>query len=262
MNGEDSVQNFEHIQAGVTGGVATLTLNRPPLNVMHIPMMAEINAALEPVVRDESVAAIVLRAEGKAFSAGVDIADHTAEKVGEMIRVFHDIFRKLARTDALTIAAVQGAALGGGYELAAFCDVVLASTKAKFGQPEVMVGCFPPVAASVLTFKIGLHRAIEFNALGATIEATEAHRIGMTSRLFTPEEFSAGVENYVAQIRKLSRPVIRLAKRATVGASSEAILAHLKKAEELYLKDLMRLSDAHEGLAAFMEKRAPNWTHK
>ncbi|MCC7291183.1 MAG: enoyl-CoA hydratase/isomerase family protein [Phycisphaerales bacterium] len=255
------MRGFEHIQTDVTDGVATLTLNRPPLNVMHIPMMAEINAALEPVVRDEAVAAILFRAEGKAFSAGVDIADHTAEKVGDMIRVFHDIFRKLARTDALTIAAVNGAALGGGCELAAFCDVVLASTKGKFGQPEVMVGCFPPVAASVLPLKIGLHRAIEFNALGATIDAAEAHRIGLASRLFAAEEFSAGVETYMTQIRKLSRPVIRLAKRATSRASSDAILAHLEKAEELYLRDLMKLSDAHEGLAAFMEKRSPNWTH-
>ncbi len=256
------MQAYDHIRTEAHDGLFTLTLNRPPLNVLHIPMMAEINAALEPMVRDESVAAIVLRAEGKAFSAGVDIADHTAEKVGDMIRVFHDIFRKLARTDALTIAAVQGAALGGGCELAAFCDVVLTSTKAKFGQPEVMVGCFPPVAASVLPLKIGLHRAIEFNALGATIDATEAHRMGLASRLFTPEEFSTGVENYIAQIRKLSRPVLRLAKRATAMASSDAVLAHLEKAEHLYLNDLMQLSDAHEGLAAFMEKRSPNWTHR
>lgn len=256
------MQAYEHISTHRHDGVFTLTLNRPPLNVMHIPMMAEMNAALEPVVRDASVAAIVLRAEGKAFSAGVDIADHTAEKVGDMIRVFHDIFRKLAKTDALTIAAVQGAALGGGCELAAFCDVILASTKAKFGQPEVMVGCFPPVAASVLPLKIGLHRAIEFNALGATIDATEAHRMGLASRLFTPEEFSTAVETYIAQIRKLPRPVLRLAKRATAMASSDAVLAHLEKAEHLYLNDLMKLSDAHEGLAAFMEKRSPNWTHR
>jgi cyclohexa-1,5-dienecarbonyl-CoA hydratase len=253
---------FEFIDVQTTDGVATITLNRPPLNVMHIPMMAEINAALEAVLADRSVAAVLIRATGKAFSAGVDVADHTAERVGEMLAQFHEIFRRLAAGDALTIAAVQGAALGGGCELACFCDVVLACERARFGQPEVQVGAFPPVAACVLPLRIGLGRAVEMVALGATIDAPEALRIGLIQRICPAEAFDACIDEYLGQVRRLSRPVIRLARRATWQAAREQILSHLERAERLYLEELMRLADSHEGLAAFLEKRPPAWKHE
>lgn len=251
----------KHIQLRMDDGVATVTLNRPPLNVMNMPLMAEFNLLLERVVAKEDVAAIVIRAEGKAFSAGVDVSDHTAEKVGEMIRLFHDIFRKLASTDALTIAAVQGAALGGGCELACFCDIVLASDRAKFGQPEVQLAVFPPVAACVLPGQVGIKKAVEMNALGRTIDAAEAHRIGLVNEVYAREDFESSVEAYLGEIRKLSRPVVRLAKRATCMVSREQILEHLERTEELYLGELMKLADAHEGIAAFIDKREPNWKH-
>ena len=259
----------DRIRLEISDGLATITLNCPPLNVLNIAMMAEFNTALERVIDDANLAAIVLRANGKVFSAGVDVAEHTADKVGRMIREFHGIFRKLASTDALTIAAVHGAALGGGCELATFCDIVLASDRAKFGQPEVQVGVFPPVAACIFPQRVGLGKAIELVVTGATIDATRAHAIGLVNQLYPADEFDASVEAYLAQIGKLSRPVLRLAKRATVhadrcitGLAGRArTLAHLDEAERLYLDELMKLSDAHEGIAAFMEKRAPDWKH-
>lgn len=255
------MSRYEYIDLGRADGIATLTLRRPPLNVLHLPMMAELNSALEPLVADSETAAIVFRAEGKAFCAGVDVADHTADRVGEMIGSFHGIFRKLAASDALTISVVQGAALGGGCELACFCDVVLASERAKFGQPEVQVGVFPPVAASILPLRIGLARATELNALGAVIDAAEALRIGLASRVWPAEEFDVRAGEYLAQLARLSRPVVRMAKRATWLAARGAILAHLDAAERLYLGELMTLADAHEGIAAFLEKRPPAWRH-
>lgn len=252
---------FEFIEVQAADGVGTVTLHRPPLNVLHIPMMAEMNAALEPLVNSAELAAIVFRARGKAFSAGVDVADHTADKVGEMIRLFHGLFRKLAATDALTIAAVQGAALGGGCELACFCDIVLASDRAKFGQPEVQVGVFPPVAACLLPAQIGLKKALELTVLGATIDAAEAQRIGLANQVFPADDFDARVEQYLAGLRRLSRPIVRMAKRATVGTSREQLLAALERNERLYLDELLKLKDAHEGLAAFLEKRSPRWAH-
>jgi cyclohexa-1,5-dienecarbonyl-CoA hydratase len=224
-------------------------------------MMADLNAALEAVVDDSGVAAIVFRADGKAFCAGVDVADHTGDKVEEMIRQFHGIFRKLACTDALTIAAVNRAALGGGCELAIFCDIVLASNRAKFGQPEVQVGVLPPIAACVLPTQIGIKKAVELCVVGATIDATEAHRIGLVNQVYPDDEFEGRVDGFVAGLRKLSRPVIRAAKRATFMVAREQILAHLERVERLYLDDLMKLSDAHEGIAAFLEKREPRWKH-
>ncbi|MBT4768655.1 MAG: hypothetical protein HOO04_09880 [Phycisphaerae bacterium] len=203
----------------------------------------------------------MIAAEGKAFSAGVDVSDHTEDKVGDMIERFHGIFRRLAATDAITIAAVQGAALGGGCELACFCDVVLASDRAKFGQPEVHVGVFPPVAAAILPWRVGLGKAIELVSLGATISATEAHRIGLVNQLFPADEFNDKVAAYIDSIRGLSRPVVRMAKQATMVGMRAETLKRLEEAEKIYLDELMQLHDAHEGIAAFMEKRSPEWSH-
>ncbi len=250
----------EFLKVNVADGIATIRLNRPPVNVLHIPMMAELNAALETVLAGD-LAAVVIRAEGKAFCAGVDVAEHTAEKVDEMIGLFHGIFRKLASTDALTIAAVQGAALGGGCEIACFCDIVLASDRAKFGQPEVQVGVFAPIAACLFPVHVGMKKAIELNSLGATIKADESHRLGLVNHVYPADEFDASVETFLDGIRKLSRPVVRLAKRATVMVERERMMAHLDQVEKLYLDDLMKLSDAQEGIAAFMGKRVPAWKH-
>jgi cyclohexa-1,5-dienecarbonyl-CoA hydratase len=251
----------EYIQTNIEDGIATVLLNRPPLNVLNMSMLEELHAALEPLAASPEVGAIVLRGTGKAFSAGVDIADHTADKVRGMLGTFHGIFRTLAATDALTIAAVNGAALGGGCELACICDIVLASQRAKFGQPEVKVGVFPPVAACVLPVRIGLGRAVELNAVGGTIDAAEALRIGLANHTYPAEQFDAEVDLYLGAVAQLSRPVVRLAKRATVTPYRAALLAHLETAEDLYLNDLMKVEDAHEGLDAFLEKRAPVWKH-
>jgi cyclohexa-1,5-dienecarbonyl-CoA hydratase len=255
------MSDYEFLELSVDDGIAAITLNRPPLNVLHNPMMAELNAVLETVVADMNLAAVVIGAHGKAFSAGVDVGDHAADKVGDMIDLFHGIFRKLASTDALTIAAVNGAALGGGCELACFCDIVLASHRAKLGQPEVGVGVFPPVAACSFPPQIGIRKAIELIATGQTISAEEAHRIGLVSHLYPVDDFEARVQDYLARIRKLSRPVVRLAKKATMLVAREQILSHLERAERLYIDELMSLSDAHEGIAAFIEKRSPAWSH-
>ncbi len=251
----------EFFELSVTDGIAAITLNRPPLNVLHNPMMAKLNATLERVLGDADLAAVVFCAHGKAFSAGVDVGEHTASKVAGMMELFHGIFRKLASTDALTIAAVNGAALGGGCELACFCDIVLASDRATFGQPEVRVGVFPPVAACILPLQVGIHKAIELTAVGQTIGADEAHQIGLVSHVYPADDFDERVAAYLANIRKLSRPVVRMAKKATMHVAREQILAHLEQAERLYLDELMTLSDAHEGVAAFIEKRAPVWSH-
>ncbi len=253
---------YEYFNVEVRDGIASVAMNRPPLNVLHNPMMTEFNRLLETTLADKNLAALVLRATGKAFSAGVDVSDHSADKVADMIRLFHGIFRKLAATDALTIAAVNGAALGGGCELACFCDIVLASERAKFGQPEVQVGVFPPVAACVLPPQVGIKKAIELNALGATIDGKEAHRIGLVNQVFPAEEFDKKVSEYLEGIKKLSRPVVRLAKCATSLIVRKQMLEQLDATEAMYLGELMALQDANEGIAAFMEKRPPIWKHK
>ena len=154
---------FQHIRFEKSDGVARLVLNKPPLNVLNIAMMREINAALESLNEDATVKVLVFEAaEGsKAFSAGVDVSEHTAEMVEEMIVVFHRIFRLLNALEVPTVAVVGGAALGGGCELVLFCDMVIASEKASFGQPEIQVGVFAPVAAVAWPGIIGSKKALE-----------------------------------------------------------------------------------------------------
>jgi cyclohexa-1,5-dienecarbonyl-CoA hydratase len=242
-------------------GVARLTLNRPPLNVLNIAMMREINAALEGLGAAPSVKVLVLEAvEGsKAFSAGVDVADHTADKVEEMIEVFHRIFRQLDELEVPTVAVVGGAALGGGCELALFCDMVIASEKASFGQPEIQVGVFPPIAAVALPHIIGPKKALEMVLIGDRIRAAEAERLGLVNKVVPPEELRAAADEFVDKLTKLSGAVLRLTKRAVRLGSVGPFAEGLAAVEELYLGPLMATEDAHEGLAAFMEKRAPVW---
>jgi len=252
---------FEYILFDVSDGVARVTLNKPPVNVLDIPMMQEINTALEKLVDDDSVKVLIFDAvEGsKAFSAGVDVTDHTADKVDEMIEVFHHIFRLLDGLEMPTVAVVGGAALGGGCELALFCDVVIASERASFGQPEIQVGVFPPIAAVSLAEIVGSKKALEMMLTGDRIRADEAERLGLVNKVVPPEELAAAADEFVGKLAKLSGAVLRLTKRAVRIGSVGSFDDGLAAVEELYLGPLMSTEDAHEGLAAFAEKRAPVW---
>ena len=252
---------FEFIRFDVSKGVARLTLNKPPLNVLDIAMMREISTVLEGLDGNASIKVLVMEAaEGsKAFSAGVDVSEHTADMVGEMIEVFHRIFRLLDALDVPTVAVVGGAALGGGCELALFCDMIIASEKASFGQPEIQVGVFPPVAAVALPGIIGRKKTMELVLTGDRIRADEAMRLGLVNKVVPPDELLAASDELAGKLAKLSSAVLRLTKRAVQVGSAGRFADGLAAVEELYLGPLMDTVDAHEGLAAFMEKRAPVW---
>jgi cyclohexa-1,5-dienecarbonyl-CoA hydratase len=255
---------FQHIVFDRQDGVARLVLNKPPYNVLDIAMMQEINRALEELNGDPSAKVLVFEAaEGsKAFSAGVDVSEHTAEKVDEMIEVFHRIFRQLDALDVPTMAVVGGAALGGGCELALFCDMIIASEKASFGQPEIQVGVFPPIAVAALPGIIGPKKAMELVLTGERIRADEAERLGLVNKVVPPDELQAATGELVGKLTKLSAAVLRLTKRAVQVGSVGRFEDGLAAVEEIYLGSLMATEDAQEGLAAFMEKRAPVWKDK
>jgi cyclohexa-1,5-dienecarbonyl-CoA hydratase len=250
---------YQDITMTREGGVATMTLDKPPLNVLDIAMMREMNSALEGLVGDTKLKVLVINSATKAFSAGVDVGDHTADKVDEMIAIFHDIFRNMARINAPIVGAVKGAALGGGCEVAIFCDIILASEKAKFGQPEIQVGVFPPIAAVMFPHIVGRQKALELLLTGDLIRADEALRIGIVNQVYTLEEFDHRVDELVSKLSALSAPVLQLTKRSILENVSKDFPQALEGVEHLYLKDLMATKDAHEGLAAFMEKRNPEW---
>lgn len=242
-------------------GAWWVTLNRPPHNVLTIAMMRELCAALQEAFRDPTARAVVLAAEGRSFCAGVDVAEHTAEHVGEMLEVFHGLCRALVDSDVPTVAAVGGPALGGGCELVALCDVVVASQAATFGQPEVRVGVFPPVAAASFVALLGKQGLVPL-LTGEVLSAEQAHRLGLVTEVVAPEALEEAVRRRVDQLAAHSAVVLRLAKRAALGAFRRQFAQALEEAERVYAGELMKTEDAHEGLRAFLEKRKPAWQHR
>lgn len=253
---------FENILFEREGGVASITLNHPPVNILDIPTMREMNVALESLQDDRESKVVLFAATGKAFCAGVDVKDHTADKVGEMVEVFHRIFRLLWSLDVPTVAAVNGAALGGGCELVTFCDMVVASEKATFGQPEIQVGVYPPVAAVIFPRLMPRMKAMELLLLGGVIGAQEAERLGIVNRVVPVESFDEEVSSFVGRLAALSGVVLRLTKRAALQGLALGFEEALALSEDLYLNQLMKTEDATEGLQAFMEKRKPLWKDK
>jgi cyclohexa-1,5-dienecarbonyl-CoA hydratase len=241
------------------GDVARVTLCRPPLNILTIEMMEELNAALDAAARAPRLKALVLGAEGKAFSAGVAVEDHQGDRVKPMLEAFHGTFRRLHALQAVTVAAVQGAALGGGAELATFCDLVIAAEGATLGQPEIKVGVFPPIAALHYPTRIGVPQTLRLLCSGEIIGAAEAERIGLVDRVVPAERLGEAVAEEVGRLRAQSAVVLRLTKRAVRAALGAGFEEGLAAIEALYMTELMTTEDAEEGLRAFLEKRKPVW---
>ncbi|NQS98419.1 MAG: enoyl-CoA hydratase/isomerase family protein [candidate division Zixibacteria bacterium] len=253
------MSEYKYIKVEKSDGRWDIVLNCPPLNILTIAMMGEICEAVEEAVGDPSLKALLFRAVGKHFSAGADVAEHTADRVNEMIDVFGRMFRRMSKVSAVTIAAVQGSALGGGCELATFCDIVLADEQAKFGQPEIQLGVFPPVAVVIFPHLIGRNRAIELLITGKVIKAEEAERIGLVNHIYPADQFLAKVGEFIAGFTNLSASSIAVTKRAIDRAMYPPAMEGLRLTEESYFSELMTTYDANEGLAAFLERRRPEW---
>jgi cyclohexa-1,5-dienecarbonyl-CoA hydratase len=240
-------------------GVTRLTLNRPPLNILALASIRELAGALEMVALQPGLKALVLAATGKAFCAGVDVADHTPDRTEPMIREFCALFTRLRTLPVPTIAVVRGAALGGGTELAVACDVVLAATSARFGQPEIKLGVFPPIAAALLPHLIGYQQAARLLFSGETITAGEAARLGLVTSVVPDDELETALERLLTQFRGMSAAALHMTKRALLYGADLGVTRALPRIEDLYLDDLMATADAREGVQAFIEKRQPVW---
>ena len=258
------VTDFQNIKFAIEDRVARITFARPPLNIFNIAMMREIGDALNDCANQNDLVAIVFDAApgSRAFSAGVAVEEHVPETVVEMLDSFHEIFRHLNQISRPAIAVVDGAALGGGCELVAACDIVIASDRAKFGQPEIKLGVFPPVAAILLPRIIGEKKAREMILLGEVIDAAEAFRLGLANYVVPATEMPARLANILTKLRELSPSSLRMTRRAVAFAGDNDFDKSLKKVEDLYLNELMKTEDANEGLQSFMEKRKPEWKSK
>ncbi|HUA16717.1 MAG TPA: enoyl-CoA hydratase/isomerase family protein [Verrucomicrobiae bacterium] len=246
----------------VVAPVARIALRHSPLNVIDIPMMEELVKSLAEIDARPDVSAIVLIGDGKAFSAGVDVAAHTPDRVAEMLAKFHAVVRALIATKKVTVAAVHGACLGGGAEVAMVCDIVYTTESAQWGFPEIKLGCYPPVACTALVALVGQKRAAELILTGRTIDGREAAEIGLATRVVPDDHLAPGVEECVAQISQLSPAALAIAKKASYAWDSMHFDKGLARAEKVYLEELMEAADAREGVSAFLQKREPKWSGK
>ena len=243
------------------GRTATVTINRPPLNILDIPTIARLGEIVSELDRDDDLQLLVVRGAGsRAFSAGVAVQDHTPELVGPMLRSLHGAIRKLRDLSAVTVAAVQGHCLGGGMELALACDLVIATEDARFGQPEIELGCYPPVAAALYPSLIGPGRTLDLLLTGRTLTCEEAERMGLIARRVG--NLDEGLAKLSAEILSKSAAVVRLTKKAVRAGRDRGFSEALDESERLYLDELCPTADMAEGVAAFLEKRRPVWKHR
>src|SRR6266487_3616819 len=200
--------------------VAEVTLKNPPLNVIDIPMMNELTMVLAEIEERHEISTIVFRGSEKCFSAGVDVAAHAPGKVNAMLEGFHSVIRALVATRKVTIAAVYGTCLGGGAELAMMCDIVITADDAKWGFPEITLGCYPPVAATALSALIGQKRAADLVLTGTTILGSAASEIGLATRAVAQDQVESAVAETLDRLKKVSPAALAISKKAIYGWDS------------------------------------------
>ncbi len=246
-----------------TGRVASIVIDRPPLNVLDLARLRELRTVLDDMDGDETVDLVEIRGAGnRAFSAGVDVKDHTRAQVPEMLDLVHGVIRKLMGLRQPTIAVVDGVCLGGGCELASSCDLVLASEDSLFATPEITVGCFPPVALARFASQIGYHRAAEMILTGRRLSAREAAAIGLVNRVVPRDRLGETLQTLRDELLDKSRAVLRITLKGLREIGLKEIAAALARSEEIYLKELLDTEDVEEGVRAFLEKREPRWLHR
>ena len=253
---------YEHIEVEFKEGLGTITLNRPPVNVLNIAMMNEINDVLKSWQGQKDLKIVLFNAKGKCFSAGVDVGEHMGDLAPKMIEAFHGMFRLMDKLGVPTVASVYSSCLGGGCELAIFCDLVIAEEGAKFGQPEIQVGVYPPIAAQIMPRIIGRKHAMDLILSGRIISAEEAMGMGLVNKVVSKEELEAATEAFVKPYLGLSAHVIRKTKKAIMVGLMDDLEPSLQAIEKIYLEELMTSYDAMEGLKAFLEKRKPVWKNE
>lgn len=250
--------NFHSLQVQLEDRVARICLNRPPLNILDIPMLDEISAALKALPAEVEF----LRLEGagpRGFSAGTEIRDHARERAAGMLSAFHAVIRRIAAAEWITVAAVHGICLGGGCELATMCDFVIADENATFGQPEIKLGCFPPVAAVTFPALIGPRAAADLILTGRTISAGEARELGLVTRAVARGEVQKAAADLENELKGLSISALKVARQALGRFAGQYFHEALNESESLYLHSLLHTNDAAEGVRAFIEKRTPVW---
>lgn len=259
---DSTTASIKRSEFEVEGALARINLAHPPLNILDFQMMDEILEALQSAEQRTEVVAIIISGSERAFSAGVDVAIHTPDKIPTMLRKFHGLIETLSKLRKITIAEVSGACLGGGAELAMICDLVYTTKDAKWGFPEITLGCYPPVACAALSALIGEKRAADLIFTGRTISGEEATDWGLANEACLQGQLHQAVQRAVDYLIKLSPASLASAKRAFHAWESIHLDKGIARAERIYLDELMQLEDAQEGINAWLEKRKPEWKNR
>ena len=256
--------SYETILVDREERVGIITLNRPQaLNALNTQVMNEVTSAAAEFDADPGIGAIIVTGNAKAFAAGADIKEIASLSFSEVFDAdFFAAWSKLAAVRTPTIAAVAGYALGGGCELAMMCDLLIAADTAKFGQPEIKLGVLPGMGGSQrLTRAIGKAKAMDLILTGRTIDAAEAERSGLVSRVVPADDLLTEARAVATTISQMSRSAARMAKEA-VNRAFESTLAEGLLYERRLFHSAFATDDQTEGMAAFSEKRPANFTHR
>ncbi len=252
--------SFSTISVDLQPNAARISLNNPPLNVITVQMMDDLVRALAEIDQRPEISVVVIKGEGGSFSAGVAVAAHTPDHVPSMLEKFHAVIRAVIASRRVFVAAVRGNCLGGGAELAMVCDLVYTTKSAQWGFPEISLGCFPPIACTALAALIGQKRAAELILTGRHITGREAANIGLANHVVPEYKLNPTIENILQQLTKMSPSSLALTKKAIYGWDAMHFDKGLARAEKIYLEELMKTSDAQEGVNAFLQRRKPYWT--
>jgi cyclohexa-1,5-dienecarbonyl-CoA hydratase len=250
------------IKVEKANGVARITFNRPKHNVLNIGMMQELNGELETLLGDNDLKCVVFLGDGPSWCAGVEVSDHKPELVDDMVSTFNRLLELITKFDIPTIAAVHGACLGGGMEVAIACDIIIATQGAAFGQPEIKLGFIPPFAAIRLPVLVGPAKAIEICTSGRRYSASEAQVMGFVSHVVADDTFADKVEAMIKEIAYCSPLIIRLNKLAVRKHLGMGFSEAVSSVSDLFLNTMMKTEDTLEGICSFEEKRKAVWKNK
>lgn len=241
--------------------VVTILLDDGKGNILDRIMMDELQFVFDSFTRKGELKLIIFDGAGKNFSFGASVEEHKKEFAGNMLRIFHQLFYSLRDLSIPALAKVSGQCLGGGFELALMCNFIFADKSAKFGQPETILGVFPPPASILLPEKIGYARAEELLITGKTMTADEAISIGLVNEIFDDKDsLNTGVNAWIEKnILPKSASSLRYSIKATRVKLNHLLSNFLPQLESLYVKELMETHDANEGIQSFLEKRKPVW---
>jgi len=255
-------EEFKFVKLRCDGGVARMTLNRPEHNLLNEAMLREMADGIDSAGERGDIKLIVLDSACKVFCGGIDVGEYTSQRVFQMLDAFHATFAGMLELGKPVICVVNGPAIGGGAELAAFGDLVVATPKARFAQPEISIGVFPPLASTILPFLVGPKTALELVLTGEPVTAERALELGMVNRLVPEAQLEKTVADLVNRINSHSGPVLTMAKKAILGGMGMSLRDGLKHSMNIFLNELYRLEDSQEGLRALVEKRKPNWKNR